>query len=235
VRFKLKSVVGAAMSLGAAQIAFAADFPARTPYYAPPPMYMAQTWTGCYGGGNIGVGRSNTDVNDEISGVSLAKLNSTAFVGGGQIGCDYQFSSNWVIGVQGMFDGSTFKSDATSASLAPGFLHGSIPWFATATGRLGYALGPDWLVYGKAGGAWTHTDASILVAGVNVSSGSFGQSGWTAGGGAEWRFAHNWSLFVEYDYLGFTDKTVTLTGLATNIGAVHQNLQIGLVGVNYRY
>ncbi len=30
--------------------------------------------------------------------------NGTDFIGGGQIGCDYQFASNWVIGIQGMYD-----------------------------------------------------------------------------------------------------------------------------------
>jgi outer membrane immunogenic protein len=204
MRFKI-NMAAAALSLAAVQAAFATDLPIRMPVKAAPPMRAAQTWTGCYLGGNVGAGWSQTDVNDEVSGVSLAKLKSTAVVGGGQIGCDYQFTNNWVIGVQGMFDGSALKSDATSAALAPGILHGSIPWFTTATARLGYAMAPDWLVYAKGGGAWTHVDASILVAGTNVSSGSFDQSGWTAGGGAEWRFAPNWSVFAEYDYLHFTD------------------------------
>ncbi len=219
-----------------ATAANAADLPVRMTTKAPPaPPAPVPTWTACYIGGNVGGGWSHTQVNDEISGVSLATLNASAVVGGGQVGCDLQFGGNWVIGVQGMYDASGLKQSTTSAALAPASLNGSIPWFGTVTGRLGYAVAPGWLVYGKGGGAWTHVDANITFAGLNLSSGSFGQSGWTAGGGVEWKVAPNWSVFAEYDYLGFTNKTVTLTGVATNIGTVEQNVQALLVGVNLRF
>ena len=44
----------------------------------------------------------------------------------------------------------------------------------------------------------------------------------------------NWSVFAEYDYLGFTDKMVTLAS-GKNIGTVHQNVQVALIGVNFRF
>jgi Opacity protein and related surface antigens len=222
-------------ALGSATV-LAADLPQRPAYKATPVMMAPPpTWTGCYIGGNVGAGWSHTDVNDEISGAPIVSLSGAGIVGGGQVGCDYQFAGNWVIGVQGMFDGSGLKSDVSSTILSPAdTLHGSIPWFATATARLGYVVVPNLLVYAKGGGAWTHTDASLLVSGAVVDTGSFDQSGWTAGGGAEWMFAPNWSVFAEYDYLGFTDKTVTLASGA-NIGTVHQNVQVGLIGVNFRF
>ena len=234
MRFKFMSVMAAAISFGAAQAASAADLPARMPTKAAPAMIVSHNWTGCYIGGNIGGARSHTDVNDEISGASIASLTATAAVGGGQVGCDYQFMGNWVIGVQGMFDASGLKADTTSPALAPATLHGSIPRFATATARLGYAATPNLLIYGKGGGAWTHTDAEILFGGAVLDTGSFNQSGWTAGGGAEFMFAPNWSVFAEYDYLRFRDKTVTLAS-GNNIGTVHQDVQVGLIGVNYRF
>jgi outer membrane immunogenic protein len=215
----------------------AADLPQR-PAYKATPLMMAPppTWTGCYIGGNVGAGWSHTNVNDEVLGAPIAELSATAVVGGGQIGCDYQFAGNWVIGVQGMFDGSDLKADTTSAALAPLTLHGSIPWFATATARLGYAVVPNWLVYAKGGGAWTHTDSSLFVTGTGtvIDSVGFDQSGWTAGGGAEWMFAPNWSVFAEYDYLGFRDKTVSFPN-SNNIGTVHQNVQVALIGVNFHF
>ena len=228
------ALLSAISTIALTQFASAADLPVKGPIYRAP-MFAAQTWTGCYIGGNVGAGWSHTDVNDEVSGAPIASLSATNVVGGGQIGCDYQFAGNWVIGVQGMFDGSALKADTTSVANTPDVtLHGSIPWFATATARLGYVVVPNLLVYAKGGGAWTHTDASLLVSGAVVDTGSFDQSGWTAGGGAEWMFAPNWSVFAEYDYLGFTDKTVTLTSGA-NIGTVHQNVQVGLIGVNFRF
>ena len=30
--------------------------------------------------------------------------NGSSVIGGAQIGCDYQFAGNWVVGIQGMFD-----------------------------------------------------------------------------------------------------------------------------------
>lgn len=223
----------ALVALGSAS-ALAADLPRRPVYKAPVMMAPPPTWTGCYIGGNVGAGWSRTNVNDEISGAPIAELTANSIVGGGQVGCDYQFAGNWVIGVQGMYDASGLKADTTSAVLAPLTLHGSIPWFATATGRLGYAVVPNWLIYAKGGGAWTHTDASLLFAGTVVDTGSFDQSGWTAGGGAEWMLAPNWSIFAEYDYLGFRDKTVTFASGA-NIGTVHQNVQVALIGLNFHF
>lgn len=237
MRFKFRSVMAAAISFGAAQAASAADLPARMPTKAPSPMVVSQTWTGCYIGGNVGVGHSRSDVNDEISGAPIASLTGTDVVGGGQVGCDYQFMGNWVIGLQGMVDASGLKADTSSIVATPGVsLHGSIPWFATATARLGYAAAPNLLIYGKGGGAWTHTDANLYVTGTGVvfDTGSFNQSGWTGGGGAEFMFAPNWSVFAEYDYLRFRDTTVTLAS-GGNIGTVHQDVQVGLIGVNYRF
>lgn len=55
-----------------------------------------------------------------------------------------------------------------------------------------------------------------------------------AGGGGEWRFSPPVSVFAEYDFLGFNDKTVTLAS-GNNIGTVHQDVQLGLVGLNFRF
>jgi outer membrane immunogenic protein len=222
----------AVSSASIAQIAVAADMPARMPTKAAP-MIAPSTWTGCYVGGNVGVGWVRPNVTDEVSGAPIASLSATDFVGGGQIGCDYQFAGNWVVGLQGMLEGSTLKADTTSAALGPLTLHGSIPWYATATARLGYVVAPNWLVYAKGGAAWTHTDTSLTAGGVTVATAGFDQSGWTAGLGAEWMLAANWSVFAEYDYLGLKDTVVTLPG--PNIGNVHTYIQNAIVGVNFRF
>lgn len=214
--------------------ALAADLPARTYTKAPPMVAAVSTWSGCYVGGNVGAGWSNTRVTDEIDGSPIAQLKDTAVVGGGQIGCDYQFAGNWVIGVQGMIDASGLKADTTSPVLAPLTLHGSIPWFATATARIGYAVAPDWLLYAKGGAAWTRTKSSLLFEGVVVDAANFSQDGWTAGAGVEWKIAPNWSVFGEYNYLGFSDKVV-ISDSGANLGRVHQDVQTVQVGLNYRF
>ncbi|WP_291571183.1 outer membrane beta-barrel protein [Bradyrhizobium sp.] len=214
--------------------ALAADLPARTYTKAPAMVAVVPTWTGCYIGGNVGAGWSNTKVVDEVDGFPIAQLKDTAVVGGGQIGCDYQFAGNWVIGVQAMADASDLKASANSPVLDPFTLHGSIPWFATATGRIGFVPAADWLLYAKGGGAWTHTNSSLTFEGVVVDTAKFSQSGWTAGAGAEWKVAANWSVFAEYNYLGFSDKVV-ISASGGNLGKVHQDVQTVQVGLNYRF
>jgi outer membrane immunogenic protein len=62
----------------------------------PAPVYA---WTGCYIGGNVGWARAKTEVS--FDGVGDFSRSADGFAGGGQIGCDYQFATNWVIGIQG--------------------------------------------------------------------------------------------------------------------------------------
>jgi outer membrane immunogenic protein len=42
--------------------------------------------------------------------VDYSSSKGTGFIGGGQIGCDYQFTSNWVIGIQGGVDFGNINS-----------------------------------------------------------------------------------------------------------------------------
>jgi len=236
--FMNRYLVGAATATALAMsagTAAAADMQVKAPVYqAPPPIAIAPSWTGCYIGGNMGVGWVDSHVRDEIDGSPIASLSDTNVVGGGQVGCDYQFTGYWVIGVQGMIDGSALKASTTSPVLNPLTLQGKIPWFATVTGRLGYAFAPNALFYAKGGGAWTHSTATLFLDSTVIDSVGFDQSGWTAGGGVEWRFSSGWSIFVEYDYLGFRDKTVSFPN-TNNIGVVRQNVQVVLVGVNLRF
>jgi outer membrane immunogenic protein len=207
---------------------------------APPP-----TWTGCYVGGNIGGAFGDASVSTaggEVSG------NGSGFAGGGQIGCDYQFSGGFVIGVRNMFDWSGNSKSGTFASTAfPGFVATADfknQWFDTLTARLGYAVQPNWLLYFQGGGAWAHTTASVNL--TTPGGALFGgqtsntRTGWTIGGGAEWMFAPHWSAFLEGNYMDFGTKSGTVvtaggfcaTGCAINAKATETNV---LVGVNYRF
>src|ERR1700686_2276308 len=84
--------------------ASAADLPARTytkaPVAAPA---MTYNWTGCYIGGNVGAAwakpaRTRIGLADGtvLPALNFGSANGSSFIGGGQIGCDYQFSGNWV-------------------------------------------------------------------------------------------------------------------------------------------
>src|SRR5580704_4032719 len=211
-----KLLLGTAMALALGAGASAADLPPMPgpgPVYSkgPPPMWG---WTGCYVGGNIGFGWQNNSAFDPQLGLDTGTDTGTGFVGGGQVGCDYQFWGGWVVGIQGMFDGASVSGSHLYTGSATETLGTKTPWFGTFTGRIGYAFMPQTLVYFKGGAAWARndfTDVDPLNAPPFAGQASATRSGWTTGVGVEWAFQRNWSLFAEYNYLDFGRQNVALT------------------------
>ena len=95
--------------------AIAADLPVRRAPAAVAPVQMTTmtTWTGCYVGGNIGGAFGDASIHGAAGSVSG---NGSGFAGGGQIGCDYQFSGGWVIGFRDMIDATSNKRSRTIAT-----------------------------------------------------------------------------------------------------------------------
>jgi outer membrane immunogenic protein len=81
---------------------------------------------------------------------------------------------------------------------------------------------------------WTSTGGRGIVF---SGTGSGTRVGWTVGTGLEWAFMNSWSAKVEYDYLDFGTRTVTVSpgGGFNSIGLVNvQAINEVKVGVNYR-
>src|SRR5262245_34756038 len=78
--------------------AVAADLPMRA---AAPVPYVAPvfTWTGFYIGGNVGAAWFERRWNDAAFGLEWSRSSDAKFIGGGQIGYNWQFN-NFVIGVE---------------------------------------------------------------------------------------------------------------------------------------
>ena len=222
----------ALVALGSAS-ALAADMPQRPVYKAPVMMAPPPTWTGCYIGGNIGGAFGNSSVTDNASGAEVSG-NGSGFAGGGQIGCDYQFSGGFVIGMRDMFDGTSNKKSGTFATgpLAGDVANFNNQWFDTLTARLGYAVQPDWLLYFQGGGAWAQTSTNITAAGLQIGQTSSTRTGWTIGGGLEWMFAPHWSTFLEGNYMDFGSNSGTVAGIPVTAKTTESNV---LVGVNYHF
>ena len=233
-RILLATVAMAA--LGSAS-ALAADLPQRPTYKAAPVMMAPPpTWTGCYIGGNIGGAFGDASVSGPAGGT--VSTNGSGFAGGGQVGCDYQFSGGWVIGFRDMFDGTSNKKSGTfaTAPLAGDVANFNNQWFDTLTARLGYAVQPNWLLYFQGGAAWGHTSTNVTYAGLQIGQTSNTKTGWTIGGGAEWMFAPHWSAFLEGNYMDFGSNSgnVTVNSNVYPISGKATEATV-LVGVNYRF
>jgi outer membrane immunogenic protein len=238
------------VTLGGLGGAAAADMAVKArPMVAP---VMTYNWTGCYIGGNVGGGWHKQDANfsRNVAGtvftppVDLGSSEGSAFIGGAQVGCDYQFGGNWVVGAQGMFDfGNIDSSNTFTDARVLGFSQQTRTRdIFTGTARLGYLFVPQLLGYVKGGGAWTRSNTSVFQPGGILLSetGSADRSGWTVGGGLEWMFAPSWSVFAEYNYMDFGRKDISFVAAPNTVGVATVNstrltMQTALVGVNYKF
>jgi outer membrane immunogenic protein len=101
---KKRKLLGIVFVAFAAGPALAADM-SPGPIPAVAPLY---SWTGCYVGGHIG-GVVSEGKTTNVLGNSVG-FSSTGFVGGGQIGCDYQFAPGWIAGVEGRAGWTSLKN-----------------------------------------------------------------------------------------------------------------------------
>ncbi|HYW64778.1 MAG TPA: outer membrane beta-barrel protein [Bradyrhizobium sp.] len=252
----------AALAMAIAVPALAADLAPRYAKAPPPAPVMVYNWTGCYIGGNVGGGWARTEQSLVTSrGVAaVANLGTSErsdFVGGGQIGCDYQWpGSNFVVGAQGMADFGNVRSTHIVPTAFPFFPVGSIAsnnrlnYTVTATGRIGYLFAPQLLGYVKGGAAWANQDhnviATLAAPFLLESANSVDRFGWTVGGGLEWMFAPGWSVFGEYNYMDFGRKNVGFVAgpaaapffvpsAPSDVVSTRLTVQQALVGVNYKF
>ena len=231
-------------ALAVAGQAFAADLPMKAPAAAPIPF----TWTGCHIGGHLG-GVVSDDRTVSALGATVG-FSSTGFTGGGQIGCDYQFASNWVVGFEGQAAWTSLKNthgasvrNLTTGATAPSQFTLSNDFLASATARLGYSFVDHWLFYARGGAAWTHEkvdDAFIapaLLIAVDPGA-TANRTGWTVGAGTEWAFAPHWSANVEYNYYDFGNGGMTLTEpnrATVTVNSLKDTIHAVTAGVNYHF
>jgi outer membrane immunogenic protein len=185
--------------------AFAADLPSRKEapvYVAPAPIF---SWTGFYVGADIGGSWGNNNVTVPAAFGANFSHNATndGVIGGGFVGYNYQFN-NFVIGLQGEFDGT---SNGNSRFLDPfGRFETRFgqDWIASVDGRLGWAAWDRTLLYVIGGVAWDQQTASVTdnLSGFSLSR-SVTRTGYDIGGGLEYAFNYNWTARIEYRYYNF--------------------------------
>jgi outer membrane immunogenic protein len=256
-------VLSAALSVGSA---VAADLPSRkAPPYFPPPPPPPPMWTGFYVGLNAGGTWSESNsitstsapiFNAGVGGAQPFQATITAlsnfispvgknggFIGGGQVGYNWQFASAFVMGVEADIQGvagSRGSAVISGALLIPGFAQStaqiasvsrSVDYLGTVRGRIGYLVTPTLLAYGTGGLAYGGVNANTTITQALIpnsistpvwfggNSFSNTRAGWTAGGGLEWMFIPNWSAKVEYLYYDLGSVTNQGSPLVTLLGA----------------
>jgi outer membrane immunogenic protein len=237
----MKKLLLATTALVLAGPALGADIPVRTkaPVMAAPP--IPYSWTACYIGAQVGYGWGRSDITDPapifaFAGGQTTRNNTRGFLAGGQVGCDYQFAGNWVVGLEGDIAWADIKGTVNDPFFAGKNFSSKTDWIATGTGRIGYSFDRV-LFYGKGGGAWAHNRFDMTFFGGNVSA-SETRFGWTVGAGIEVLLAQNWSAKVEYNHYDFGSRQVTLVGPAFPAGIpenIRQTIDTVKVGLNYRF
>lgn len=225
--------------------ASAADLAARPYTKAPPPMVAAiYDWSGFYIGINGGGGSSRNCWDFvTVAGALITDgcHNATGGTVGGQVGYRWQ-SSQWVFGFEGQGNWADFSGNNISPTALGQENRSRIDAFGLITGQIGYAWN-NVLVYVKGGGAVVGDKYDLAVApGFVGAGGIFGSAretrwGGTVGAGLEFGFAPNWSVGVEYDhiFLGHRNVDFTLGGVFVQTERIGQDVDMGLVRLNYRW
>ncbi|HTG06050.1 MAG TPA: outer membrane protein [Bradyrhizobium sp.] len=225
---------------------------------APAMINPAYNWTGFYVGLNAGAASTDGGLavvaTDGFFESRFAdRFSKTGFLGGGQIGYNYQ-SGMSVFGVEADAAWLNVKS-STNTTFDPFFngkgsaaatFSSSIDWLVTARARAGIAATPALLLYVTGG---------LAVAGVNVRyqnnagingnpllnslSANDTKYGWTAGFGAEYALGGSWSVKAEYLRVLLGDTTLNVpfdpaTGLTGSV-KVSQNIDLIRAGINYKF
>jgi outer membrane immunogenic protein len=222
-----------AFAAAGAGSAIAADIAAR-PAGPPPAVAPAfiSDWSGFYVGINGGGGWAHTDYQagtvlfDDFFGRTFCPdqgVPPNQSGSGGIFGV--QFGHNWqwgpvVGGLEIDFDGSSINSTSNFTeprTLSPsgGFFSAAsvtnqvkVDELASARGRLGYLIFPNWLLYGTAGIGWGHVRQTNEIS-TNFEPSTLttlsdtSQFGWVAGAGLEYKLAQNWLLrgeWLHYDF-----------------------------------
>lgn len=204
--------------LAAAAVAVFSGSAVAADLYVPPaqpaPIAVAPAatdWDGPYLGVSLGYGWGTADDTTAVDSASLQ-----GWTVGGQIGYNFHLSDNVVAGVEGDLNWSNESGDYAAVP-ANSFRKN---WDGSVRGRLGLDL-DGILPYVEAGVAFAN--ATQDPAGDNAT-----YTGWTAGGGLEFKLADQVSANVEYRYTDYGTQTLGADSVSFHDNTVK-------LGLNYHF
>jgi outer membrane immunogenic protein len=230
----------AGFAAAAAPGAQAADMPLKAPSMVAP----AASWAGWYIGVHAGANwqQAHSTSSADIYGAGSFTTTGTGFIGGGQLGYNWQHG-NFVFGIEG--DGSWLsgKGSVNQGTGTPPYsaISNSIQWLSTIRGRFGLAVG-DTMAYATAGFAFGGVKNSLSYgAGSAIYSESKTRTGWAVGGGVEHMLNRNWTIGLEGLFVDLgRSSAFGLTGGGVNPSTTKSTkfsnqAVIGRLKLNYKF
>ncbi|HZO47171.1 MAG TPA: outer membrane beta-barrel protein [Xanthobacteraceae bacterium] len=233
---KNKGFLLATAATGAAAFApgaMAADLPAKAPA---PVVVPAASWAGWYIGAHAGVAWHQAHTADIYTGIIGSSATGTGFIGGGQIGYNWQ-RGNFVFGIEA--DGSWLNAKAENTNTVPDGTYGTehnIRWMSTVRSRFGLAVG-DTMAYVTGGVAFGGVKNRELFGSAGEISQSKTRVGWTVGGGIEHMWSRNFTIALEGLFVDLGRSNVVQPGgLGFNkTTRFHNQAVIGRLKANYKW
>jgi outer membrane immunogenic protein len=227
-------VVAISLVSFAAQSGLAADLQVRARMLAPVVVYG---WSGCYvgveGGGDWGQSRHDTAFGSTSDAYTVS-----GGIAGGTVGCNYQ-SGQWLLGLEGDLSWTSMSGSAAEVAAFPATFTSETRenWLATARGRLGWAS-QRWLFYVTGGYAAAAVEARVFnpIIALDISD-TKTRNGFAIGGGIEAVIAGNWTVKLEYLYVGLQNVSyfdVPPPTIYARTGVPISN-NIYRIGLNYRF
>jgi outer membrane immunogenic protein len=179
-------------------------------------------------------------------GPSIPGVEPEGGFGGGQVGYNFGslgFGPGFVFGIEADIQGSDISDDVSYGAQAGTASRRStldINYFGTVRGRIGYAFDRT-LVYATGGFAYGNVDYTILnLAGQTLYKKDGVETGYVLGGGLEHKFAPNWSLKLEYQYINLGDTNLNnigngLTSTTARSNDVTTDFHTVRIGLNYAF
>lgn len=204
-------------------------------------------------GAALGVVPGVTEGLSALSTGGLPVGRTDGFIGGAQAGYNWA-AGKFLVGVEADIQG--LSSTRTSGTVANAAVVVQVPvtstqtgsmstsYLGTVRGRVGVLASPNWLLYVSGGLAYGGVSASNSIAqvggfgfaGAGSASVTDTRAGWTAGAGAEWMIAPNWSVKAEYLHydLGTVSIVNRVTGTPASSIFVGQAYQTNTVSASFR-